>query len=91
MSNIGKKTDSVCKSILYVTLWIFFGLFVCFGIAVYDCITLIKIYSKLNGCLDGKINELQEEEVTINKKLVIFNEVRRAMISIYLKLKKHFK
>ena len=91
MSNIGKKSDSVCKSILYFTFWIFIGLFICFGIAIYDCITLLKLYSKLKGCLDGKVNELQEEEVTINKKIAIYNEVRRAMISIYLKLKKHFK
>jgi hypothetical protein len=40
------------------------------------------------GCRYGLVDELEEEQIESTKKVIIFNETREAIISLYEKIKK---
>ena len=40
------------------------------------------------GCRDGLVDELEEQQTEERKKIVIYNETREAIILLYEKIKK---
>jgi len=57
----------------------------------HDLALFFRILKQYQGCRFGKIDELAEEEVDLDVKVQLYNEVRSTLIGLYKKLQRYMK
>jgi len=86
--NMFSVSSGILKTMLNVVLWIIGGLFVDLWFVALDAYYLFRVLSMFKGCREGMKNELEELELGLNKRIELYNEVRKTIICLYKELMK---
>ena len=89
--NVVKSTTGLLKIIFNCVVVALGGIFILLYLLIRDTWHLVKILRFHQGCRYGKVSELDEGVIDPQVRLQAYNEARNAVISLYLKLRKHMR
>jgi len=88
--NMFTMQEDLIQSLFYIAIWLLTCPIYIFFFAIKDTFYLIKILGMHQGCREGIVDELDEDQIPTKKKVVLYNEVREAIILLYKKIKLYF-